>query len=111
MLRATRAEGYEGDTCSKNNKGPSERSQQRPVHLEQSTASYMITIRLPTAVVISQAACKMAFMDWGACEYANSRPVMENRISPAVITTYLVQNRSAKKKGEHRRKDAPAQQL
>ena len=53
----------------------------------------MITIRLPTAVVISHAACKMAFMDWGACEYANSRPVIENRISPAVITTYLEPNK------------------
>lgn len=74
----------------------------------------MITIRLPKAVVISQAACKMAFMDCGACEYANSRPVMENRISPAVITTYLVQNRCGKKAvsiAERNGKDAYQQQL
>lgn len=51
-------------------------------------ASMMMTIRFPKALVRSQQACITDFMLEGACEYANSKPVMENMISPIVMMMY-----------------------
>lgn len=42
----------------------------------------------PNATVRSHAAEQTAFIVAGACEYANSRPVIENMTSPAVRRTY-----------------------
>lgn len=42
----------------------------------------------PMAVVSKKHACNKDFIEIGAWEYENSRPVIENMISAAVIITY-----------------------
>jgi hypothetical protein len=44
------------------------------------------TIKFPNATVKSHAADMTDFMDCGASEYAKDKPLIENIISPAVIT-------------------------
>lgn len=47
-----------------------------------------LSIEVPADTVKSHADWTTAFMESGAWEYANSRPVILNMISPAVMTTY-----------------------
>lgn len=61
---------------------------QRTCRSKNAASAMITTIKFPNATVSNQLACSNDFIVTGAWVKANSSPVIENMISPIVITTY-----------------------